>query len=244
MKPIFKSAQWASFFVVFLLLVIVAAFEFLPSVKEARGYVSEENFENFKLSCGILLSDRPWYGKINHWFFTWIILTPALVFSISPNVPSWLRGSRVILTVLVCYAMMNLAVGFQWDIRNAPFRGHSYPLGTENEYRIDCDNIADGFSLVFSLLLAWIPACIYTWICLYFWHFYHQKFSKEIPVSYKRDIVSRILYIGLKVYFAITMLFVMAMTVHKTGLIDAKSIGWIYYITLRPLFIPFEIFWY
>jgi hypothetical protein len=244
MKPVFKSAQWASLFVVFLLLAIVIAFEFLPSVKEARQYVSGENFENFKLSCKAILSDRPWYGRTNHWFFTWIILTPALVFSVSPSASSWMRGGRVIFIALVCYALMNLAVNFQWDIRNAPFRGHSYPLGTENEYRIDCDNVADGFSLVFSLLFAWIPACAYTGICLYFWHLYHRRFSKEITVSYKRDIVSSILYIGLKVYFGITMLFIVAMVAHKAGMLDVRSIGWMYYFTLRPLFIPFEIFWY
>lgn len=227
-----------------LLLAVAGIFELLPAIKEAQRYISKENFENFDLSCKELLSDRPWYGRINHWFFTWIVLTPALVFSVSPGAPSWLRGGRVIFAALACYGLMNLAVHLQWDIRNAPFRGHSYPPGTENGYRMDCHNIADGFSLVFALMYGWIPACVYTVICLRSWNYYHSKFSKKLQQGHKSDVVSRIFCFCFKIYSIPLLAVLLAIAVQNFSDIKIPSLGAVYLLTLRPLLIPIEIFVY
>lgn len=228
-KKVFEFVSVESLFLIGALFFFVAVFELLPVVKEARRYVSAENLENFKLSCQAILFDRPWYGKVNVWFFAWIILTPALVFSIHPNAPAWLRGGRVIFATLACYGLINLAVHLQWNIRNGPFGWDSY---TPKVYRMDCVNIADGFSLTFALIMAWIPACVYACLCASFWFLYHRFFSGRITAGYKSDIITRILSMCVAVYLA---LFAVSIV---------KPVGWIAYLTIRPLVIPFEIFWY
>lgn len=84
-----------SLFIIGLLLVAVAIFEFSPAVKEARAYVSHANYENAQISCQTLLTDRPWYGKMNYWFFTWLVFVPALIFSVTPRHPAWMQCGRI-----------------------------------------------------------------------------------------------------------------------------------------------------
>lgn len=239
-----KFIQKEGLITITLLLLFAAAFEFLPAVKEARRYVSAQDFENFGLSCGEILSARPWYGKVNQWFLTWIILVPALVCSFPPGAPPWRRGIRTVLTIIACYVLMNLAVHLQWDIRNAPFSGHSYTPGTENGYRMDCVNTGDGFSHILALTMGWIPACVYTGFCLFLWHIYHVKYTKRTETGYKNDIITHILFMGVIVYAVITFLFMLALAAHSAGFPEVKPIGWLYYFTIRPLLIPIEIFWY
>jgi hypothetical protein len=109
---------------------------------------------------------------------------------------------------------------------------------------MDCVNIADGFSLALALTLAWIPACFYVWICSRFWFFYHTKITKQITADYKNDIITRILSCGVLIHLVTVLLFLVAIYMHKADLINIQSFGWIYYFTLRPLFIPIEIFVY
>lgn len=241
-----------SFFIIVLLFIAVGVFEFVPAVQRGQSYVSMQNYEDSQTSCETLLSDRTWYGKLNYWFFTWLIFVPALIFSATPHAPSWLRGGRVLVATVACYAFMNLAVHLQWDIRNAPFREDPFHPDPVNGWRMDCANYAgDGFSYVMAIQFAWIPACIYTGLCVLIWRFYHSRFSKEITAEYKNDIVTRLLFWGLKVYFVLVLLFVLAITVNGIGyfltgdtLYEPKLLFFPYYLIVRPLFIPTEIFNY
>jgi len=218
--------------------VFLAIFQFLPAIKEAQRYVSPENLKGAKVTCETILSDRAWYGKINHWFFAWLFFIPIFIFSIKPKAPNWLRASRTILSVGICYGFMFLAVDHQWDIRNAPFRWHSDPLNSGSEFRIECDNIADGFSLIMALVMSWLPACLYTEICLSVWTQYHLRLSKQIKLEYKPDIVSRILSIFMRIYIIVLGITVIGLLAH------IKMFGSLYYPVVRPLFIPVEIFFY
>lgn len=129
-------------------------FEFHPAVEKAQSYVSQENYENPQTSCQTLLADRPWYGKLNYWFFAWLALVPVLVFSVSPHAPTWIRGGRVIIAAGLCYTLMNWAVYLQWDIRNAPFKKDPFNPNPLNGWRMDCTNYAgDGFSYMIGFQL-------------------------------------------------------------------------------------------
>jgi F0F1-type ATP synthase assembly protein I len=172
------------------------------------------------------------------------VAIPAFIFLFPPDTRGLLRAMRTLSSVFICYVLMNLAVHLQWDIRNAPFGQDPFNPNPANGWRMDCVNIGDGFSLVFALMMAWIPACVYVWFCTYFWLFYHHRFSKKITDDYKSDIVTRILSACVKVYLFITLLFIFAVIAHKAGFFNVKPIGWMSYLTIRPLLIPFEIFWY
>lgn len=117
---------------------------------------------------------------------------------------------------------------------------------------MDCANYAgDGFSYVTAIIFAWIPASIYTGLCLLIWRFYHLRFSKEVMENYNNDLITRILFWGLRIYFTLVLLFVLAMVVNAIGyfingdaLFAPKLLFFPYYLIIRPLFIPIEIFSY
>jgi len=241
-----------SLFIIGLLLIAIAFFEFSPAVEEARSHVSRENYENAAVSCQALLGGRPWYGVVNFWFFAWLIFAPALIFSVTPRHPAWMRGGRVIVAAGVCYALMNLAIHLQWDIRNAPFRQDPFHPDPANGWRMDCANYAgDGFSNVMASQLAWIPACIYTGFCLLVWRFYHLRLTGEITDDYEGDVVTRTLFRGLKVYFIILLLYMISLSIF-IGVsyfmgdppFHPGILGFISLFITRPLFIPIEIFNY
>ena len=241
-----------SLFIVGLLLIAVAIFEFSPGVEKAQSYVSLANYKNAQTSCQDLLTDRPWYGKLNYWFFAWLVFVPALIFSVTPSHPAWMRGGRIIVAAGVCYALMNLAIHLQWDIRNAPFHEDPYHPDPANGWRMDCaNNSGDGFSYVIALLSAWIPACIYAGLCLFVWRFYHRRFSKEITENYKSDIITRIFFWGLKVYSIVVLLYLALFLIFiaygyfmHDFLFHPPILGLIMMLLIRPLIIPFEILMY
>lgn len=241
-----------SLFIAGLLFVAVGIFEFHPAVKAAQSYVSIENYENAQTPCQELLTERPWYGTLNYWFFAWLAFVPVLIFSAPPESSAWLRGGRVLIAAGICYVLMNLAVHLQWDIRNAPFKEDPFNPDPLNGWRMDCANYAgDGFSYVTAVVFAWIPACIYTGLCLLVWRFHHKKFSKDIMENYSSDLITRILFWGLRIYCILVLLFVLAIAINAVGyfitgdvLYEPKHLFFPYYLIIRPLLIPIEIFSY
>jgi hypothetical protein len=239
-------------FIIGLLLIAVGVFEFHPVVKDAQSYISLENYENAQTPCQELLTERPWYGTLNYWFFSWLAFVPVLIFSVSPESTAWIRAGRVIIAAGICYALMNLAVHLQWDIRNAPFKEDPFNPDPLNGWRMDCANYAgDGFSYVTAIMSAWIPACIYTGLCLLIWRFYHRRFSKERMENYSSDLITRILFGGLKIYFIIVILYLALLVIFAAGsyflgepLFHPGIIGFLGFFIVRPLLIPFEIFTY
>jgi hypothetical protein len=248
---IFKAMK-ISFVIIGTLLIAIGIFEFHPAVQEARSYVSLENYEQMQTPCQELLAERPWYGSINYWFFAWLVFVPALIFSVSPKSPEWIRASRVVIAAVFCYALMNLAVHLQWDIRNAPFMEDPFHPDPLNGWRMDCHNFAgDGVSSMIAFYTGWIPACIYTGLCLLIWRFYHRRFSKEIKENYKSDIITHVLFGGLKIYVILVLLFILSFVINVVGyfvtgdvLYEPKHLFFPYYLIIRPLIIPIEIFTY
>ena len=231
--------------VILFIFIFVLAFEFLPIVKEAQSYVSYENYQNKDITCDVLLDERPWYGKLNHWFFVWVIFVPAMIFLFPPGAVAWLGVCRTILAVITCHVSMYLAVDLQWHIRNAPFYQDPFQTSSERAWRMDCMSYdGDGFSYIFSIFLGWIPAYFYAGICFWIGHFYHRKFSKKIAKPYEADVIMRRFPAALKIYLFIVLVWLFFVALHKANLFEAKFVGILYYLTLRPLLIPVEIFFY
>lgn len=242
--PLYKLVRNPAFLCIVAALAFIGIFELLPEIEKARAYVSPESYKNANASCQGILGGRPWYGRLNHWFFAWMAFTPAFIFLFSPQSSAWKRGARTVFAVTLCYAFMNLAVYLQWDIRNAPFKQDPFYSTSESGWRMDCLNIEDGFSLGFAIVSGWIPACVYAGMSLCLWRYCHRRAIRAMPAGYKDDIASRILITGVAAYAIVAFIFSMTVIAHKAGLFDLKPIAWMYYYTLRPLLIPFEIFVY
>jgi hypothetical protein len=238
-------------FAVFLFLGAAAVFELNPAIEQAHSFVSLENYKDSSVDCRSILNDRPWYGKINHWFFLWIALVPAFIFLASPRAAQWLRNGRIVLSVAACTILLNLAVRLQWEIRNAPFQHDPYHPDPLNGWRMDCLNNGDGFSLLLAAFLSWIPAAIYTGLWLFLWGHYHRRWTKKITTDYKPDIASSILSFGMKSYLLIIVLYLLTialfeatMLLHGEPPFHKGIIGFLGFFIVRPLLIPFEIFNY
>ena len=107
---------------------------------------------------------------------------------------------------------MNLALHLMWDIRNGPFIVSSDPDFPDQKTwdMPECANIADGASLVFTLLFGWIYATVYTGWWEIIWHQYHKRKTQFIDKNFKKDWIS---IIAVWVSVAITTLIIVAVVV-------------------------------
>ena len=165
-----------------VLLLAVAAFELHPAVEQGRAMIPEEVYTGKACDCLCILTSRPWYSTVNYWFWLWVIGTPLIVFSVKPSALRWQRAIRTLLSIGFCYGVMNLAMHLSWDIRNGPFGVVSYPnMSWQKTWDMPkCANIADGFGLIYTRYLGWIPACLYAGFCLFFLRFYNSSYLKKI----------------------------------------------------------------
>ncbi len=232
------------FFIIIALAIFAGVFEFYPVIEKARAYVHLSNYENLS-SCDVLLRERPWYGHFNHWFFLWLVTVPVLIFMIRPDAPLWLRSGRIILALFFGYVAMNLAVHLQWEIRNAPFKEDPFHPDPLNGWRMDCaDYAGDGFSYLLALYLSWIPAGVYTGICLLLWGFYHLRISRIMSDKYQGGIVACVVVQGVKFYFILVLLFILLVVINAGfggDLYDIELMFLPYYLLIRPLLIPLDI---
>lgn len=161
---------------IFLVLVGGAiAFELHPAVQQGRSLIPDQVYTNPECGCLCLIESRPWYSTFNYWFWLWVVAVPVLAFGINKD---WsLRRKLLVagLITLFCYGALNLSVGLMWDIRNAPFIVSSEPdIEWQKAWDMKCATIADGASTIFSLLLGWIPAALYTGLWLGIAHTYRR----------------------------------------------------------------------
>lgn len=183
-----------SIFIIGLLLIAIGVFEFHPAVEFSRAVVPEEVYVGKDCDCGCIMGSRPWYSRFNYWFWLWVIAMPVIVFSVKPTTPRWQRAMRTVVAIGFCYGIMNLALHLMWDIRNGPFWVvGAYPWQKSwDDPGTKCANIADGASLVFTLLFGWIYASIYTGWWEMIWYQYHKRRTGLIGENFKRDILTRI----------------------------------------------------
>lgn len=202
-----------SIFIIGLLLIAIGVFEFHPAVEFARAVVPEEVYVGKDCDCGCIMGRRPWYSRFNYWFWLWVIATPVIVFSVKPTTPRWQRAMRTVVAIGFCYGIMNLALHLMWDIRNDPFIVNAHPDFLNMNLKtwdMKCANIADGASLVFTLLFGWIYASVYTGWWEIIWYQYHRHKTRLIDKKFKRDWISRG---AVWVSVAITTLIIVAVAV-------------------------------
>lgn len=188
-----------------LLLLAVFLFETLVIVDAARrSFPTDWHGE---MSCFDVLSVRPWYGQINPWFWFWVLFTPLVCFSLTPVAPAWQRGLRTVVIVSVSYIVLNLYTHNFFDIQNAPFQTAEVSSASSDieKFKVDCYNIADGASFIFSLVFGWIYAIIYAAMCEAIWYLYHKKITKLASTTYRTDLINRLVII-----LAVTLPFIFA----------------------------------
>lgn len=184
--------------ILIFLLAIVGLFELLPAVDHARMMFPADWHKG--QDCHDVLRARPWYGRINSWFWFWLISTPVVVFSVRPTAPAWQRAARTIFIIAMSYVVINFGTHLAMDIKNAPFHGdgivhfNGIRVSSEkDEFKLHCYDIADGAKFVFSLLFGWLFAVIYTGWWEIIWNQYHTSKTKLIDKSFKTDWVNKII---------------------------------------------------
>jgi len=212
-----------------LMLIVVGIFELHPAVEYWRIVVPEDVYVGKECDCWCILQSRPWYSRFNYWFWFFVIAPPVIVFSVKPDASKWLRAAQNIVTVLVCYGTINLAVHLMWDIRNGPFGVVSeYPWQKSwDDPGTKCANIADGASIVFTALFGWIYGVIYTGWWEMIWYRYHRQKTKLIDENYKRDWFSTVIVfisyyitrLGLLVMISMPFAFAGLYALDKLGLV-------------------------
>jgi len=163
------------------LAVLVGTFELHPAIKLDRIIVPEEIYVGQSCDCRCILQSRPWYSRINHWFWLWVIATPLFVFSVKPTAPKWQQALRTLIGIGFCYFVMNFAIHLSWDIRNGPFIVHPDPdFPWQKSWDIpNCTNIADGASIAFTSIFGWIYASIYYGIWYLVWLGLHMRKARH-----------------------------------------------------------------
>jgi|GEM_PF-5231924 len=92
------------------LLLMGRLFEASPAVQDARQYVSQENYNSPDVSCADIDAARPWYGKLNQWFWLWLVISPLLVFAFRPTSPPWQRLLGTLSSIGIGHISLNLSV--------------------------------------------------------------------------------------------------------------------------------------
>lgn len=153
-------------FIIGLLLMTVGVFEFYPAVRYFRLVIPEDVYVGKACNCQCIAASRPWYSTFNYWHWLWIVIVPLLIFSITPNASKLQKLIIVLISVGFCYLFMNLSIHLFWDIRNGPFVVSTDPnFPWQKTWDMECANIGDGASLVFTLIFGWVPASLYAGFC-------------------------------------------------------------------------------
>lgn len=121
---------------------------------------------------------------MNYWFWLLIILIPLIVFSVKPGAPVWLRFGRLLLAIMVSYAIANGQLHWkraqEWQAYEAC--QSQFPDGGIQHHK-ECPeiDIGDGASLVFFLYLGWLPITGYTGFWELLWRIIYQKTIRQQP---------------------------------------------------------------
>ncbi len=137
-------------------------FHLFPAIENARNTVPPEVYDGTgECGCSCISNSRPWYSVFNYWFWLWVIFPLRVIIYIKPREHILKKTLITLTTIGICYGLMNLALHLSWDIRNDIFYGLDASLTNDKI----CANIADGGSIVFYLVLGWIPASMYIAFC-------------------------------------------------------------------------------
>lgn len=127
---------------------------------------------------------------MNYWFWLYIILVPAIVFSATPQTRQWWRIARLPLAIAACYLLINLAVILKWDLIHEAL--NAIPNPTEEDLRWA---IADGGDYVHARVIGWLSATTYVGWWELVWRLVYRK--KLVNSKSRMQLSSRIIYFSL-----------------------------------------------
>ncbi|MEQ1887553.1 MAG: hypothetical protein ABL951_00055 [Alphaproteobacteria bacterium] len=142
---------------------------------------------------------------MNFWFWLFIIIIPAIVFSVKPEANLWLRIGRLVLAGGLAYLFLNLSLHLKldrmWEAYNSCRFEHSGNDGPyEMSLALKMDKICPpapntGAPLAFYLVLGWIPAAGYSGLWELLWRLRHHDFIRTSGKSFRGKWISNALII-------------------------------------------------
>jgi len=169
-----------SILLIFLIVLGVAVFELNPTVEYARIVVPEDAYVGKACDCQCILSARPWYSKINYWFWSFILIAPILAFSVTPQSSPLLRAARTLIAVLVCYALTRPALGLGLDIRKAPFTVYDTVPFQKTMDMVQCHGNSGIGAKTYISDIGWIYALVYVGWCEIIWRVRYKNRIKNL----------------------------------------------------------------
>lgn len=127
---------------------------------------------------------------MNYWFWTYILLVPLIVFSATPQSGKRWRIARLLLAIIACYLLINLAVDLKWDLINKAVNAMPNPT-TEDFSRAT----ADGGDKVHARVIGWLSATTYVGWWELVWRLVYRK--KLVNSKSRMQLSSRIIYFSL-----------------------------------------------
>jgi len=197
--------------IVFLTLLLMVFFlDQLFFLHFERVVVPEAVYVGKTCGCQCILDARPWYVKINYWFWLFMLSTPLLVFSTLPSTAQWKHALVCLAAVSLGYVITPLAVDLGNEIRNAPFIVYDDVPFQKTMDMLSCMSGSDMASRSFVLAFGWLYAAVYTGWWVTVWYAYHRYATKYVDGSFKLHWFCRLLVIlsGLAVLMILAWFFV------------------------------------
>lgn len=175
-----------------------------------RVVVPEAVYVGKACNCQCILDARPWYVKINYWFWLFILSAPLLVFSTLPSTAQWKRALVCLAAVALGYFIAPFAVDLEHQIRNAPFMVYDDVPFQKTMDMVRCMSGSGTASRAFALAFGWVYATVYTGWWVIAWYAYHRYVTKHIDESFKLHWFCRLLVVvsGLAVLMILAWFFV------------------------------------
>lgn len=180
-------------FALVLLFAVAAIFEIIPEIKHGRAIIPDSAYAGKVCSCDCIRSLRPWYSTFNYWFWIWVLLVPAVSFSVMPQAPSWHRIGRSIFAIILCYVAMNMAFFLSEEIKFAPFVTQ-LDLPNQKTWEMEsCFPYARIGARMFFPFLSVLYALAYVGLWEMLWAQYHKRKPRQENTVFKQDIFNKIL---------------------------------------------------
>lgn len=146
-----------------------------------------------------MLGEANYIRVMNEWFWLYIVVVPILVFSATPHTHWHWRVGRLLVSIVITYLLMNLAVHLKWDVIHTEL--NALPNPSKEDFK---KATTDGANLVFTRVFGWLLAVVYVGWWEVIWRaFYRNKIEQlhlRMPLSTAIICVSMVISIAVGIF--------------------------------------------